>query len=178
MQNKKGYISLIAIGIGVIFLLVAIIASTGALATSATSFTQKKVGCDSPTLQAKVSGDFVVVDGAVIGVEPEVKEISNIGISSFSLSLQGFNYEVELFDSTTGVKLDSYKNAAKLDNSAKDMKIPFALNYKTPDNNCDGKVDDTRLTVKVTTVETDDLVFKDTSVKSFDYNVQNGVIVR
>src|SRR3990167_8635270 len=155
MQNKKGYISLIAIGIGVIFLLVAIIASTGALGASMTSLTQKKVGCDSPDLQAEVSGDFLVVDGSVLfGVEPEVKEITNIGIRSFPLSLQGFNYEVELFDATNGVKSDTYKNEAKLDSSQNQgMRIPFILHYKTPDNNCDGRVDDTRLTIKVTIVE-------------------------
>ena len=169
---------LTVIGIGIVVLLLVVLLATKGLATKASSNTQKKLGCDSPTLQAEVSGDFTVKDGQVIGIEPEVVGIDNIGIKAFKLaSFEPFNYEVELFDAESGVKLDSYKNSASLPSEAKELKVPFVTRFKIPDNNCDNRVDDTRLSVKITTIETED-VFKDTSVLTRDYNVQNGVIVR
>lgn len=177
--SRKGIIDPMMVIAGILLILVVVILLAGkGLATKATSNSIPKNGCDAPTLSAEVSGDFTVKDGAVLGIEPEVTGIDNIGIKAFRLAaFENFNYEVELFDSESGVKLDSYKNSASLSSDVKEQKVPFITRFKIPDVNCDGRVDDTRLTVKITTIETED-VFEDTSVLSRDYNVRNGVIVR
>lgn len=178
-SNKKGIIDwALILGIISFVVLLAVIGLLKTLDAEATSVSSPTTGCKAPQLNAEVVGDFIVVDGAVVGIEPEVNRINNIGIRANPLAaFESFNYEVELLDSKTGVKLDSYKNSAKLSSEEKELKLPFITNFEIKDMNCDGKVDDTRLTVKITTIETED-VFKDTSVLSADYNVRNGVIVR
>lgn len=176
-MNKKGIATLAIIGMVVVGLILLVVAASKGLATKATSFTAKKVGCNAPTLKAIASGDFVVEDAVVIGIEPEVTKIDNFGIRAIPLSLEGFNWEAELFDADSGVKLDSTKGNSDLNSDEKSIKVPFSLSFNVDDNNCDGKVDDTRLTLKITTTETDD-VFKGTSTFQQDYTVKNGVIVR
>ena len=176
-MNKKGIIPLMFIGIAiVVVILIGVFAANALGVRGATSLTPKVSGCNEPLLNAEVSGDFIVKDGALFGIEPEVDRIDNIGIRAVSLAfLEPFNYEVELFDKRSNVKLDSVRGSNNLPSDVKELKIPFNLFYKIKDRDCDNKVDDSDLTIKITVDETKD-IFKDTSVLQRDFSVRDGRI--
>ena len=175
-KNKKGFAPIMIGVIMAVALLALLIFSLKSVGKSATSNTPVKVGCQPSELKAEVFGSFIVIDGAVLGIEPKVDRIDNIGIRAFRLSsLEPFNYEVELFDKDSGYKLDSIKGNNKLPSDVKELKIPFTLYYKIADNNCDNLLDDTQLTIRITVIETED-IFKDTSIFENTYTIKNGKI--
>ncbi len=174
-RNKKGIFFILGIVL-VGILIFSFFAIRGFGLREGESLTPQAPSCSAPKLQVEVSGDFVVKDGSIIGIEPEIDRIDNVGIRTVQLALfEPFNYEVELIDRSSGVKLDSMKGSTSLPSDIKELDVPFNLFFQVPDNNCDGKIDSMRLSLRIQIEETQD-IFKDTDVFEQDYTVKDGVL--
>ena len=180
INNKKAIIPLALIIGGVILLIVLALIFLPMIVTAlkgAESLTPKKPGCDSPIIIIEMSGVVIVKDGAIWGIEPEVDRIDDIGIrTSLFTIFEPFNYEIELFDRSNNVKLDSIKGTNKLPSDVKEIEIPFVMYYNTKDNDCNNLADNARLKIKIQIEETKD-IFKDTETFEQDYTIRDGVLI-
>lgn len=160
----------------VIIVMVSAVAFTvsGGFLSEGKSLTSPTAGCNIKELNVRMSGEIIVKDGALFGIEPEISRIGNVGIRANPLaSFEPFNLEVVAYDDTTGEKLDTHKSSEELSSSVKESTHDFTIIYQLPDQNCDGIVDDQQVRLEVTISETKD-VFKDTSKETFLCDVSNG----
>lgn len=185
-RNKKGIAPIIGVGIGLTLLLILVIVlSLGGVAQKgvANSFTPVEEGCDSPVLTYGFSGELVVIDGSIFTVEPEIVGVTRFQLTRLlSIGSEPFSYEVSLFDGESDVQLgQTFKGTSAIDRNLiltnEGALAPFSINFKVPDNDCDGLIDDVNLVLKAKAIETDD-VFKDTSEFEESIVIRNGVILK
>jgi microcompartment protein CcmL/EutN len=150
--NKKGYATVAIVGV-IIAVVVAIFAGVAYVKATSTVTSQTPVapGCKPGTVDVFVKGEVKVTDkGNFLDLRPGVDAVSvnsvtvnNVELLSIWGGEEKFGYKVYAQDITTGQDLASYSGEGILRNSDNNgVYNPYVLHFYSPDNNCDGKIDD------------------------------------
>lgn len=154
-KNKKGQMLIsgiiIAVVIGIVILLMI---SGGVAGGTLDSLEPKQEDCDAPNTNVRLKGIANVKDNAWLGVKAvtdslEIKEVRNIDTGAFlgTFQLKGFTsqdykWKVELINTRTNNVEASDKGSNNHPGGSIVQENPFTLDFKVPENNCDGQIDD------------------------------------
>jgi len=175
---KKAQLNVI-LPIGGILILLIILVSVFAFGTrGGTSFTSPVAGCRPTQINYALNGILVIEDDSwAWGGEPAVKEIKGLGLRKLALFEQEFDYKIKLIDRTTGAELDTNKGSGTILSGESSVDKPFSLLFSLPDNDCNGVIDDTSLTIVAEAKETNDFFSNQHSDIERTVTIQNGRII-
>lgn len=152
-KKKYGMATTMMLAIGAIVVFIIILLSTGVLANlDVPSLTEKVPGYTKqqcPDIGVHLAGDVNVEDSAVFDLEPsissiDVNEVKSNGRSLLQFGQEPFTYKVTGYRVDTNSALgNSFSGSAILrsgDNEGID--VPYAIDFITPDHDCNGKIDD------------------------------------
>ena len=100
-------------------------------------------GCEPDLLGVSIQGTTVVENSAFWETEPSISriEVDKVTAGRSLIGFESFKIKVQAINPSTGnqVAVDTSKEA-EIDKT--DVRVPYSLSFKMPDNNCDGTIDD------------------------------------
>lgn len=156
-MNKKGMTNIAIIGIVLIIVLIvgvfAYSVSAGNLLSSSTAQVPGYSKASCPDVAFQVKGRVNVEDSAIFDLEPSLKsiDVSSVKVNSKLLKFgqEDFTFRVVAVDTLTGDEKSTFDGTGVLlDSDNEGVARDYILDFKIPDNNCDGKIDDFSIQVK------------------------------
>ena len=155
MRNKKGFTQWVFVGIAIALVLGFILFSRGSFALpNLHSLTPKSANYDKktcPNIGVTIGGELFIEDSGGLTLNPSISSFSVDEIKAdgrnlcFFCTEADFTYTVIGVDDVSGAS-DTFKGTGTLKSSDNEaISVPYTLNYQTPDNNCNGKIDDFNL---------------------------------
>lgn len=146
--NKKGMLPIVAIMIGIVVIgvLAVILVSQVSGGGGLNSLTPVEPGCKPKNIGVRVAGTLDVTDTAFWGVQPEPVKISVSEVREYNILgafSQDYEWKVCLVNTLTNNEVDC--DSGKDNHPGGDENIQrkkYVLDFRLPDNNCDGKIDD------------------------------------
>lgn len=161
INNKKAITQWVFVGVAVVILLGFILFSRGAFALpNLHSLTPKSSNYNPktcPNIGVVIGGELFVEDSGALTLNPSISSFNVNEVLSdgkelcFFCSEADFTYVVTGVDDISGAS-DSFKGTGTLRSKDNEpIPVPYTLNYQSPDNNCDGNIDDLnlKLTAKI-----------------------------
>ena len=154
IKNKKAQMLIGIIGAVIVGIILLFLVSKGVSGGTMDSLTPKTPDCKVSDTNVRIKGTADVRDDAILGVkaithELKINEIRNVNtgglLSGFPLkgfTSQDYKWKVEIINTRTN-------NAEASDGGSNNhlggntiQENPYTLDFKVPENNCDGVIDD------------------------------------